>query len=201
MVLTVLKPKFVCYVFFLVAVTPVFELYEHFDPKIWYHSWLMEIVPFYCKFLWWMETDLSILSNSSNEKILSWWVILNALSARMFIRSFYSWVRLNYTTTHHDPPPSTTTHHQPKYVHHHPPPAKIYPPLPTISQKMDHHPAKAKIYWYITPFRHCFNSFFFFEMQYSFPWWRFCVIKFWSVRFSNSKFLLHSAHFTILKIF
>ena len=128
------------------------------------------------------------------------------------------WVRLNYatthhhppppttiqnisTTTHHDPPPSTTTHHQPKYVHHHPPPAKIYPPLPTISQKMDHHPAKAKIYSYITSFRHCFNSFFFFEMQYSFPWRRFCVIKFWSVRFSNSKFLLHSVHFTIFKIF
>ena len=103
------------------------------------------------------------------------------------------------TTTHHHPPPAkiyppppTTTHQQPKYIHHHPPPAKVYPPLPTISQKMDHHPAKAKIYWYITSFRHCFNSFFFFEMQYSFPWWRFCVIKFWSVRFSNSKFLLHS---------
>ena len=131
-------------------------------------------------------------------------------------------VRLNYATTHHDPPPSTTnsplskiyppppttsqnmsttTHHQPKYIHHHPPPAKIYPPLPTISQKMDHHPAKAKIYSYITSFRHCFNSFFFFEMQYSFPWRRFCVIKFWSVRFSNSKFLLHSVHFTIFKIF
>ena len=110
-------------------------------------------------------------------------------------------VRLNYATTHHDPPPSTTTHHQPKYVHHHPPTAKIYPRLLTISQKMDHHPTKAKIYWYITSFRHCINSFFFFEMQFSFPWWRFCVIKFWSVRFSNSKFLLHSVHFTIFKIF
>ena len=127
-------------------------------------------------------------------------------------------VRLNYATTHHDspppttihhhpppakvwPPPPTTIHHQPKYIHHLPPPAKIYPPLSTISQKMDHQPAKAEIYWYITSFRHCFNSFFFFEMQYSFPWWRFCVIKFWSVRFSNSKFLLHSVHFTIFKIF
>ena len=137
-------------------------------------------------------------------------------------------VRLNYATTHHDPPSpntihhdpppakyvhhhppppttsqhmSTTTHHQPKYIHHHQPPAKVYPPLPTISQKMGHHPAKAKIYWYITSFRHCFNSFFFFEMQYSFPWCRFCVIRFWSVRFSNSKFLLHSVHFTIFKIF
>ena len=104
------------------------------------------------------------------------------------------------TTTHHDPPPSTTTHHQPKYVHHHPPPsttfhrqpkyihqhpppAKIYPPLPTISQKMDHYPAKAKIYSYITSSRHCFNSFFFFQMQCSFPWRRFCLIKFWSARF------------------
>ena len=110
-------------------------------------------------------------------------------------------VRLNYATTHHDSPPPTTIHHQPKYIHHLPPPAKIYPPLSTISQKMDHQPAKAEIYWYITSFRHCFNSFFFFEMQYSFPWWRFCVIKFWSVRFSNSKFLLHSVHFTIFKIF
>ena len=64
---------------------------------------------------------------------------------------------------------------------------------------MDHHPAKVKIYSYITSLRHCFNSFFFFEMQYSFPWRRFCVIKFWSVRFSNSKFLLQSVHFTIFK--
>ena len=122
------------------------------------------------------------------------------------------WLRLNYATNNHDPPPSTTTHHQQKYIHHHPPPAKIYPlppttsqnistTIPNISQKMDHHPAKAKIYWHITSFRHCFNSFFFLEMQYSFPWWRFCVIKFWSVRFSNSKFLLHSVHFTIFKIF
>ena len=126
--------------------------------------------------------------------------------------------RLNYTTTHHDPPWPTTTHHQPKHVHHRPPPpttsqnmsttthhhptpAKIYPPLPTISQKMDRHPTKAKIYSYITSLKHCFNSSFFFEMQYSFPWWRFCVIKFWSVRFSNSKFLLHSVLFTIFKIF
>ena len=121
------------------------------------------------------------------------------------------WVRLNYATTHHHPPlakicpppptPPTTSQNTSTTTHHHPPPANIYPPLPTISQKMDHHPAKAKIYWYITSFRHCFNSFFFFEMQYSFPWWRFCVIKFWSVRFSNSKFLLHSVHFTIFKIF
>ena len=96
------------------------------------------------------------------------------------------------------PPP--TTHHQPKYIHHHPPPAKIYPPLPTISQKMDHHPAKAKIYSYITSFRHCFNSFTFFQMQCSFRWRRFFVIKFWSVRFSNSKFLLHPVHFTIFKV-
>ena len=101
------------------------------------------------------------------------------------------------TTTHYHPPPttsqniSTTTHHRPE----------VYPPPPITSQKMDHHPAKTKIYSYITSFWHCFNSFFFFEMQYSFPWRRFCVIKFWSVRFSNSKFLLHSVHFTIFKIF
>ena len=111
------------------------------------------------------------------------------------------------TTTHQQPkyvhhqPPSTSTHHQPKYINHHPPPSKTYPPLPTISQKMDRQPAKVKVYSYMTSFRHCFNSLFFFEMQYSFPWRRFCVIKFWSVRFSNSKFLLHSVLFTVFKIF
>ena len=105
------------------------------------------------------------------------------------------------------PPPPTNTHQQPKYIHHHPlrpttsqnisttthyhlPPAKICPPPPTTSQKMDHRPAKAKIYSYVTSFWHCFNSFFFFEMQYCFPWRRFCVTKFWSVSFSSSKFLL-----------
>ena len=85
------------------------------------------------------------------------------------------WVRLNYasqnmsTNTHHHPPPPTTSQNMSITTHHHPPPAKIYPPLPTISQKMDCHPARAKIYSYITSFRHCFNSSFFFEMQYSFP--------------------------------
>ena len=94
------------------------------------------------------------------------------------------------TIYHHPPPPTTTTYH-------HPPPAKIYPPLLTNTQKMNQHPAQAKIYSYITSFWHCFSSFFFFKMQYFFPWQRFCVIKFWSVSFSNSKFLLH---FTIFKI-
>ena len=104
---------------------------------------------------------------------------------------------MSFTTTHHDPPPAkiypptpTTTHHLSKYIHHHPAPAKIYPPPPTISQKMNHHHAKAKIYSYIVSFWHCFNSFFFFEMQYCFPSRRFCVTKFRSVRFSSSKFLL-----------
>ena len=118
------------------------------------------------------------------------------------------------TTTQHNLPSSTTTHHQPKYIHHdpppstasqniftsthqHPPPATIYPPPPTtLTQKMDHHPAKARIYSYIT-FWNCFSSFFFFKMQYSFLWWIFYVIKFWSVCFSNLKFLLH---FTLFKI-
>ena len=116
-------------------------------------------------------------------------------------------VRLNYATTHHHPPPptngqnmSTTTSHEPKCIHH-PSPAKIYPLLSTISQKVDHHPTKAKIYSYITSFGHCCNSFFFFKMRYSFLWQRFCVIKFCSVRFWNSKFLLHSVHFTIFKTF
>ena len=101
------------------------------------------------------------------------------------------------TTTDYHSPLFTTTHQQPKNIHHHPPPDKIYPPLPTTSQKMDH-PTKAKIYSNITSLWHCSNSFFFFEMQYSFPWRRFCVIKFWPVCFSNSKFLLH---FTIFNIF
>ena len=119
--------------------------------------------------------------------------------------SVFLGVRVHYARTHHDPPRPTTTHHHPKYVHHHPlpittihhhpqpakicprpptiihhhhRPAKIYPPLPTISQKIDRHPAKAKIYSYIASFRHCFNSSFFFEMQYSFAWRRFCVITF-----------------------
>ena len=96
------------------------------------------------------------------------------------------------TTTHHHPPSPTT-------ITHHPPPPKIYLPTPTTTQKMDPHPAKAKIYSYIqiNSFWHSFNSSFFFEMQYTFSWKRFCVIKFWSVRFWNSKFLLH---FTIFKI-
>ena len=122
------------------------------------------------------------------------------------------------TSTYQHPPPAkmyppqpTTIHHLPKYIPHHPLPtttsqnisitiprlAKIYPPLPTASQKVDHHPAKAKRYSYIASFWHCFNSFFFFEMQYSFQWRRFCVIKFWSIYFSNHNFLLQ---FTILKI-
>ena len=71
-------------------------------------------------------------------------------------------------------------HHPPRpTIHHHPLPAKIHPPLPTTSQKMDHHPAKAKIYSYVTSFWHYFNSFFFFEMQYCFPWRRFGLTKFW----------------------
>ena len=95
------------------------------------------------------------------------------------------WVRLNYATTYrHLPPPTTnqnisttTTHHQPKYIHH--------------------HPAKAKLYSCKTLFWHRFNSFFFFEIRYSFTWRTFCVIKFWSVRFLNSKLLLHFTRFEI----
>ena len=120
---------------------------------------------------------------------------------------------------HHHPPLPTTNHHQPKFVHHHPPPptshhhpqpAKIYPPPPTTSPNIYtttyHFPKngppfhKSQNKFIYNFLRHCFNSYFFFEMQYSFPWRRFCVINFWSVRFSNSKFLLHSVHFTIFKI-
>ena len=97
------------------------------------------------------------------------------------------------TTIHHHPlsPTSSqnisTTHQQPKY-----------PPPPTTTPKMDHHLAKAKIYSYITSFGHCFNSSFFYKIRYSFTWRRFYVIKFWSIRFWNSKLL---QHFTIFKIF
>ena len=77
---------------------------------------------------------------------------------------------------HHPPPPTT--------IHHHPPPAKICPPSPTnTTQKIDHHPEKTRINSNITSFWHCFNNFFFFEIRYSFTWQRFCVIKFWSVKF------------------
>ena len=51
------------------------------------------------------------------------------------------------TTTHHHLRPSTTTHDHPRpptTIHHHPPPAKIYPPLPTISQKRTAIPQKPK---------------------------------------------------------
>ena len=105
-------------------------------------------------------------------------------------------------------------HHpaRPTIIHHHPPPAKIYPPPPTTNQNIStttYHFSKngppsrknQNLFIYITSFWDCFNNIFFFEMQYSFPWRRFCVIKFWSVRFSNSKLLLHSVHFTIFKIF
>ena len=83
---------------------------------------------------------------------------------------------------------STTTYH-------HRPPTKIHPPIPTISQKWTTTPQKPK-YIHVD----IALSFFFFQMQYSFPWRRFCGIKFWSVRFSKSKFLLHSVYFTIFKI-
>ena len=114
-------------------------------------------------------------------------------------------VRLNYATTRHHPPPAkiyppppTTSQNISTTTNHHPKPAKTYLPPHTTTHKMDHHSVKAKIYFYITSFWHCFNSFFFYKMQYSFPWRRFCVIKFWSVCFSNSKF---QWHFTYLRFF
>ena len=126
------------------------------------------------------------------------------------------------TTTHHQP--KYIDHHPPLpiTIHHHPTPAKIYPPPPTTSQNIStttHHQPKyiyhhtpsprnwttsksQNIFIYcISSFLHCFNSFFFYEMQYSFCDnlnFIFCVIKFWTACFSNSKFLLH---FTIYKIF
>ena len=121
-----------------------------------------------------------------------------------FLRKNWLKQLMGQTKLWHHPPAPTT-------IHQHPPPAKICPPPPTTSQNIStttYHfpkngppPRKSQNIFIYIPFRHCFNSFFFFEMQYSFPWRRFCVIKFWSVRFSNSKFLLHSVHFTIFKIF
>ena len=131
------------------------------------------------------------------------------------------------TMTHHHPPTSTTTHHQPKYIQNHPTthhhsqsstttryqPEYIphHPPLPITSQNIStttHNqpkngppPSKSQnmFIYSITSFWHCFNSFFFYEMQCSFPWWRFCVKKFWSVCFTSSKFLLHFTMFIFFK--
>ena len=127
------------------------------------------------------------------------------------VQSHYFWVRLNYATTHHHPPPAKICPAPPTTIHHHQPLAKICLSPPTTSQNISttaYHfikngppPCKSQNIFIITSFRHCFNSSFFFEMQYSFPWRRFCVKKFWSVRFSNFKFLLHSVHFILFKIF
>ena len=82
------------------------------------------------------------------------------------------------------PSPSNTTYHKPKYIYHHAPPAELYPPLSTFSPKIEPLPNKSKI----------FSS----KYDVFFSWQRLCVIKFWSVRFSNLKFMLH---FTIFKVF
>ena len=90
------------------------------------------------------------------------------------------------SNTIYHPPPSTTTHHQPKYIHHHPPPPTTsqsifttihhHSPPPTTSQNTSttthHHPknglphSKSQNIFIYCFFWHCFNSFFFFEMQY-----------------------------------
>ena len=72
------------------------------------------------------------------------------------------WVRLNYTTIHL----------QPKYIYHHPPP-------PTTSQNISnithHHPkngplpSKSQNIFIYNLLLTLFNSFFFFDTQYSFP--------------------------------
>ena len=95
------------------------------------------------------------------------------------------------TTIHHDPPPSTTTHHQPKYIHYYPPQAKIHPPLPNTSQKVDHHPARQSQNMFIyNRLLALLKQFLFLWNAIFFPWRRFCLTKFWSVRFSSFKFLL-----------
>ena len=79
----------------------------------------------------------------------------------------YFKVRLNYATTHHHPPPPTTSQNISTTTHHFP---KTGPP-PRKSQNIF-------IYNLLL------------ALQYCFPWRGFCVTKFWSVRFSSSKFLL-----------
>ena len=89
---------------------------------------------------------------------------------------FILWVRLNYAIAHHHPPPPTTSQNIFPTIHHHPPPAKIYSPPPTTSQNISttthHHPknglrpSKSQNIFIHCSFWHCFNSFFFFEMQY-----------------------------------
>ena len=89
------------------------------------------------------------------------------------------WVRLNYATTHHDLATPTTSQNMSTTTHHHPSPAKIYPPPPTTNQNIStttYHfpkngppPHKIQNLFIYNLLRHCFNSSFFFEMQYSFP--------------------------------
>ena len=130
---------------------------------------------------------------------MAWWITSQTI---------FKWVRLNYASAHHHPPSLTTIHH------HYTPPAKIYPPPSTtthhypsppykqpkyihhhlpLPKKMDH-PAKARIYSNITSLWHCFNSFFFFGIQYSFPWRRFCVKVLISLLF---KFQISTAFYDI----
>ena len=112
------------------------------------------------------------------------------------------WVRLNYATTHHPPPPPTTTHHQQKYIHHHPPPPTTAHHQPKY---IHHHPPPPKKwtitqqkikYIHILLFWHCFNSFYFFEMQYfhdgDFLWSRFDQLVF---RIQNLYYILRYLRF------
>ena len=101
---------------------------------------------------------------------------------QLYICTRYIRIRLNYATPHHPPPPttsqniSTTTHHNPPppaNTHQHPPSAKIYPAPPTTTATTTHFhqknglpPSKSQNIFTYCSFWHCFNSFFFFEMQY-----------------------------------
>ena len=123
------------------------------------------------------------------------------------------WVRPNHATTQNYPQLSTTIHHLAKYIqhqppppttsqnistttHHHLPPAKVYPP-PSINSYhyQKNGPLLRK---YITSFRSCFNSFFFFEVRQSFKWRRVLCDKVLISSFFKFKLLLH---FTMFKIF
>ena len=119
------------------------------------------------------------------------------------------------TTTHHHPPPSISTHHQPKYVHHHPLPPTTSQNISTTTHyhpKHIHHylpfpkkwtttPQKSKYIHIWPPLDIALTVSFSSKCNIPFRDGDFFVIKFWSVRFSNSKFLLHSILFTVFKIF
>ena len=110
------------------------------------------------------------------------WRAFNYFVQSIFLCSFL-WVRLNYSTTYHHPLPSTTSQNISTTTHHH---SKNGPP-PSKSQNLFIYNLLLALFWKFPFLR---NTIFFYVTKIF-------VIKFWSVHFSNSKFLLQ---FTIFKI-